>query len=100
MSQTQTYTLAEAQRENARQECGRWGHDIDMIEQAWTREPKAAICSRQCGHPGWVLIPVDQPHLWRAVAPAIAEALQPYPGAAEAVNAAVARVLEPGQVLR
>jgi hypothetical protein len=47
-----------------------------------------------------VLIPADQPHLWRSVAPAIAAALKPYPGAADAVNAAVAAVLEPGQVLR
>jgi hypothetical protein len=100
VSAEKTYTLAEARQENARQECAAWGHDLDFIHQAWSREPKAAMCSRGCGHPGWAMIPADQPHLWRSVAPAIAEALRPFPSAADAVNAAVAAVLEPGQVLR
>lgn len=97
---TKTYSLDEARRELARAECETYGHDLDYIQQGWSREPKAAYCSRGCGHPGWVMIPADQPKLWRSVAPAIAEALKAFPGAAAAVNAAVSQVLEPGQVLR
>lgn len=52
------YTLAEARAELARQECGAYGHDIDIISVGG--QPKSLICGRGCGHPGWaVTAPVD-----------------------------------------
>lgn len=82
-------------QEYNRQECERWGHDLDIAEQAGTQEPRAAVCGNGCGH-RWVLIPADQPHLWQVVAPAVAGALRSFPGAVEAVNAAVHAALESG----
>ena len=50
------YTLAEARRELAAQECGRYGHDYQIMVQK--DEPVALECSR-CGR-GWPVGPETQ----------------------------------------
>ncbi|GAA2657596.1 hypothetical protein [Nonomuraea recticatena] len=83
------YTLGGAQAELDRLECARHGHDIEHIVGGFFLQPKAAFCARRCGHPGWAMIPADQPNRWRDLAPVIARALAPFPSALDAVNAAV-----------
>ncbi|MFI9591105.1 hypothetical protein [Nonomuraea sp. NPDC052265] len=83
------YTLGGAQAELDRLECARHGHDLEHIVGGLFLQPKAAFCARRCGHPGWAMVPADQPHLWRSLAAVIARALAPYPTALAAVNAAI-----------
>ncbi|MFF3441893.1 hypothetical protein [Streptosporangium sp. NPDC002721] len=89
------YTLGGAQTELNRRECARHGHDLDLIVGGASGDPVAGFCSRRCGHPGWVIIRADQPHLWRSLAPVIIRALAPYPGALDAANAAINAAMTP-----
>ncbi|MFI6290102.1 hypothetical protein ACIBEJ_00870 [Nonomuraea sp. NPDC050790] len=83
------YTLEGAKAELDRLDCARNGHDIEYVLSGFFLQPKAAFCARRCGHPGWAMIPADQTHLWRQLAPVISNALTPYPSALAAVNAAI-----------
>lgn len=53
------YTLNEARREIARQECATHGHNLTVI--ATPTGPTGLICDRHCGHPGWHVTPASQP---------------------------------------
>ncbi|MEU4406287.1 hypothetical protein AB0F88_17330 [Streptosporangium sp. NPDC023963] len=89
------YTLAGAQIELNRLECVRHGHDLDLIVGGASGDPVAAFCSRPCGHPGWVMVRADQPHLWRSLTPVLIRALAPYPSALDAANAAINAAMTP-----
>jgi len=84
------FTPGGAHTEADQLECALYGHDLEHVMSGASRQPRAAFCARGCGHPGWVMVPADQPRLWRSLAPVLVRALTPYPSALAAANAAVA----------
>jgi hypothetical protein len=59
MSDEKTYTLLEAKRELVRMECGRHGHDWDILSTM--AGPYALICGRGCGERYRVIPDGDTP---------------------------------------